>query len=103
MEITYAWLRVLGKVLMVSMHNDLLIILVHPGFLNENTLLWNTYFFHTVQFPILQQLLEILDTVDRMLASPMDPHTKTLPQGLILALATIVEEHHMRRIPLVTR
>ena len=59
-------------------------------------------FFNTVKFPILQQLLEILDAVDRMLASPMDPHTETLPQGLILALATIVEEHHMRRIPLVT-
>ena len=88
---------------MVSMHNDLLSILVHPGFLNENTLLWHIYFFNTVKFPILQQLLEILDAVDRMLASPMDPHTETLPQGLILALATIVEEHHMRRIPLVTR
>ena len=87
---------------MVSMHNDLLSILVHPGFLNENTLLWHIYFFNTVKFPILQQLLEILDAVDRMLASPMDPHTETLPQGLILALATIVEEHHMRRIPLVT-
>lgn len=85
------------------MHNDLLSILVHPGFLNENTLLWHIYFFNTVKFPILQQLLEILDAVDRMLASPMDPHTETLPQGLILALATIVEEHHMRRIPLVTR
>ena len=84
------------------MHNDLLSILVHPGFLNENTLLWHIYFFNTVKFPILQQLLEILDAVDRMLASPMDPHTETLPQGLILALATIVEEHHMRRIPLVT-
>ena len=88
---------------MVWMHNDLLSILVHPGFLNENTLLWHIYFFNTVKFPILQQLLEILDAVDRMLASPMDPHTETLPQGLILALATIVEEHHMRRIPLVTR
>ena len=88
---------------MVSMHNDLLSILVHPGFLNENTLLWHIYFFNTVKFPILQQLLELLDAVDRMLASPMDPHTETLPQGLILALATIVEEHHMRRIPLVTR
>ena len=88
---------------MVSMHNDLLSILVHPGFLNENTLLWHIYLFNTVKFPILQQLLEILDAVDRMLASPMDPHTETLPQGLILALATIVEEHHMRRIPLVTR
>ena len=87
---------------MVSMHNDLLSILVHPGFLNENTLLWHIYFFNTVKFPILQQLLEILDAVYRMLASPMDPHTETLPQGLILALATIVEEHHMRRIPLVT-
>ena len=80
---------------MVSMHNDLLSILVHPGFLNENTLLWHIYFFNTVKFPILQQLLEILDAVDRMLASPMDPHTETLPQGLILALATIVEEHHI--------
>ena len=88
---------------MVSMHNDLLSILVHPGFLNENTLLWHMNFFNTVKFPILQQMLEILDAVDRMLASPMDPHTETLPQGLILALATIVEEHHMRRIPLVTR
>ena len=75
---------------------------MHPGFLDENTLLWNKNFFHTVQFPILQQLFKILDSVDRVLASPMNPHTETLPQGQVLAMATVVEEHHMRWVPFVT-
>ena len=81
---------------MVKMNNGLLKIFQHAGFLDENTLLRNTYFFHTVLFPVLQHLFEILDAVDRVLSSPMDSHTETLPQGSILALATIVEQHNMR-------